>query len=127
MSAVSEPEDTWWDEDAGPIVRSFATTGGRTRPSRDDFNLITLIVAANTDAAYPGLEPEHLVILNLCATTPMSVAEISARLDLPVMVVKVLLGDLLDMGAVYTRAPIGLAQAPDIHVLQAVLDGIRRL
>ena len=124
---MSEPEESWWDADAGPVVRSFARSGGRTRPSRDEFNLITLIIAANTDTARHGLEPEHIVILRMCADTPLSVAEISARLDLPATVAKVLLGDLLDMGAIHTRAPIALAEAPEIHVLQAVLDGIRRL
>ncbi|WP_322974297.1 DUF742 domain-containing protein [Actinacidiphila epipremni] len=113
--------------DAGPIVRPFARTGGRTRPSRDEFNLITLIIAVPTDGVPRGLEPEHLVILRMCTGAPLSVAEISARLDLPVTVTKVLLGDLLDMGAVHTRAPIALAEAPEIHLLQAVLDGIRKL
>lgn len=124
---MSEPDDTWWDEDAGPIVRSFARTGGRTRPSRDEFNLITLIITADDRTDRPGLEPEHVGILRLCAGNPLSVAEISAKSDLPPTVVKVLLGDLLDMGAIHTRAPIALADAPDIHVLQAVLDGIRRI
>ncbi|MGW3570190.1 DUF742 domain-containing protein [Streptomyces sp. NPDC000941] len=124
---MSEPEESWWDVDAGPIVRSFARTGGRTRPTRDEFNLITLIIATNTDTARHGLEPEHIMILRMCTGTPLSVAEISARLDMPATVAKVLLGDLLDMGAIHTRAPIALAEAPEIHVLQAVLDGIRRL
>ncbi|HSA49949.1 MAG TPA: DUF742 domain-containing protein [Yinghuangia sp.] len=125
--APDNADDTWWDEDAGPVVRSFATTGGRTRPSRDEFNLITLIINAGEDDALPGLEPEHRSILRLCTGSPLSVAEISAKLNLPPTVVKVLLGDLLDMGAIRTRAPIALAEAPDIHVLQAVLDGIRRI
>ncbi|ADI05084.1 MULTISPECIES: DUF742 domain-containing protein [Streptomyces] len=124
---MSEPEESWWDVDAGPIVRSFARTGGRTRPTRDEFNLITLIIATNTDTARHGLEPEHIMILRMCTGAPLSVAEIAARLDMPATVAKVLLGDLLDMGAIHTRAPIALAEAPEIHVLQAVLDGIRRL
>lgn len=124
---MSGPEESWWDVDAGPVVRPFARTGGRTRPSRDEFNLITLIIAADTDSARHGLEPEHLVILGMCTSAPLSVAEISARLDLPVAVTKVLLGDLLDMGVILTRAPIALAEAPEIQLLQAVLDGIRKL
>jgi hypothetical protein len=124
---MSGPEESWWDVDAGPIVRSFARTGGRTRPSRDEFDLITLIVAASPDTARHGLEPEHIAILRMCAGPPLSVAEIAARLDMTVTVTKVLLGDLLYMGAIHTHAPIALAEAPDIHLLQAVLDGIRRL
>ncbi|CDR08675.1 DUF742 domain-containing protein [Streptomyces iranensis] len=124
---MSEPEESWWDVDAGPIVRSFARTGGRTRPSRDEVDLITLIVASSPDTARPGLEPEHIVILRMCTGAPLSVAEIAARLGMTVTVTKVLLGDLLDMRAIRTRAPVELAEAPDIHLLQAVLDGIRRL
>ncbi|MGO4431716.1 DUF742 domain-containing protein, partial [Streptomyces sp. MCAF7] len=85
------------------------------------------IIATNTDTARHGLEPEHIMILRMCTGNPLSVAEIAARLDMPATVAKVLLGDLLDMGAIHTRAPIALAEAPEIHVLQAVLDGIRRL
>ncbi|MGR6997352.1 DUF742 domain-containing protein [Yinghuangia aomiensis] len=60
----------------------------------------------------PGWEPEHTGILRLCTGRPLSVAEIAAKLDLPPTVVKVLLGDLLDLGAIHTRAPIALAEAP---------------
>jgi hypothetical protein len=38
-------DEIWLDEDAGPVVRHYAMTSGRTRPTRGEFDLITLIMA----------------------------------------------------------------------------------
>ncbi len=109
---------------AGPLVRPYTMTRGRTRPSTGPrLDLVTIVVAARTQGD-PGREPEHEAILRLCRR-PISVAEISARLDIPLTVVRVLLGDLLAEGDVRTRAT--MTRLPEKKVLQAVLDGIRRL
>jgi hypothetical protein len=52
----------------------------------------------------PNVWPEHLAILELCVR-PLSVAEISAKLRLPLVVIRVLLGDLLDEGLIAVRRP----------------------
>ncbi|WP_374058238.1 DUF742 domain-containing protein [Marinitenerispora sediminis] len=114
------------DAAAGPLVRPYAMTGGRTRPDRAELDMITVVVAARRPPDTVGLEPEHLAILDLC-TGPVSVAEVSAHLDIPLTVVKVLVSDLIARGAMLARAPLPTAQLPEKHVLQAVLDGIRRL
>lgn len=88
---------------SGRLVRPFTLTGGRTRPSRADFTLITTVTAADPQpetAARP--QPEHLRILRLCAR-PMAVAELAARLDLPVSVVVIMLCDLLEAGRITVR------------------------
>jgi hypothetical protein len=102
-------------------------TKGRTRPSTEGrgLDLITIVVAAR-DRVERVRDPELQAILALCRR-PISVAEISARLDIPLTVVKVLLGDLVAEGDVHTRAAMPAAQLPEKKVLQAVLDGIRRL
>lgn len=116
----------WFDEAAGPIVRPYTVTGGRTRTAREGLKLITLVVAVGHGrelvAPSPGLGPEHRRILSLCQN-PVSVAELAAGAELPVSVVKILLGDLLDRDLVMSRS----AAAPDLELLQAVIDGIRRL
>jgi len=118
-----EDNDRWFDEEAGPLVRPYAMTGGRTRSEQADLELITLVVASRRRHAEPdSMGPEYLRILTLCQN-PTSVAEISAQLELPLGVVKVLLGDLIDQKLVNFRA----ALTPDNEVLQAVLNGIRRL
>lgn len=111
---------------AGPLVRPYAMTHGRTRPSSDSFDLIALVVAADVPVSTEGLEPEHRMILNL-ARQPVSVAEISARADLPVGVVRILLDDLRVRGAVQVRSPMSTAKAPAKRVLRAAINGLRAL
>jgi Protein of unknown function (DUF742) len=122
-------ESEWLDEEAGPVVRPYALTRGRTRPqTREGFDLIAIIAAAATASfAPPGAGPEHLAILELCIR-PHSVAEISAKLRLPLGVVRVLLGDLLDHGLIVVRKPaVTNHQTPNEHVLKEVLHGLKAL
>jgi len=64
-------------------------------------------------------------LLALCRT-PTALVEVSARLDLPVAVIRVLLDDLLDNELVSVSPPAA-AGTPDARFLQAVIDGIRRI
>jgi len=57
----------------------------------------------------------------------VSVAEVAAAVNLPIVVVKVLLSDLIEEGDVFFRAPVHRTAARDRDVLTAVLDGLRRL
>jgi Protein of unknown function (DUF742) len=125
---VPEPPDTAWvDDEAGPVVRHYAMTQGRTRPIRGEFDLITVILAARAQAgADTGLGPEHTAIIGFCQN-PVSVAELATSLDLPIGTVRVLLGDLLDRGFIRTRSPVPAAQLPTERVFKAVLDGLRSL
>jgi hypothetical protein len=118
-------DGTWFDEAAGPLVRPYAMTRGRTSSSQQaDLEMITLVVAVGpiTRSQAQSLEPECLQILTICQH-PTSVAEISADLGLPLSVVKILIGDLIDRQLVMFRSAV----TPDIQVLQAVINGIRRL
>jgi hypothetical protein len=115
------------DGPSEPLVRPYTLTGGRTRPraAGPALDMITIVVACH-DREERHLEPEYTEILRLCHR-PISVAEVSARLDIPLTVVKVLLGDLVAEGDVRTRAALPVTRLPEKKVLQAVLDGIRRL
>ncbi|MEY9210983.1 DUF742 domain-containing protein [Thermobifida halotolerans] len=115
-----------WDDAPGPLVRPYTVTGGRTRSGQTRLDMISTVVASRREADTSLLQPEHLSILRLCRS-PMSVAEVAAHLDLPMTVVKVLLGDLVAKGFVLARAPMPRTEAPEMTLLQAVLDGIRRL
>ncbi len=63
-------------------------------------------------------QPEHTRILRLCAR-PMAVAELAARLDLPVSVVVIMLCDLLEAGRITVRPPRSVT-TPDPDLLQKV-------
>ena len=107
------------------LVRPHVITGGRAHPTRNIFDLVTLVTAARTQLA--GLSPEKRRVMALCQGGALSVAEVSAHLDLPVSVTKVLLSDLVDSGHIVlvTRASAAEPELPDDRLLREVLDGLR--
>jgi len=120
-------EDQWLDEDAGPVVRPYALTRGRTRPTGEALDLIALVTAVRGVEVNPtGLDPEHLALLRMCRL-PASVADLAADLDLPLGVVQVLLADLRARSLISVHHPTLPAQLPDPRILREVADGLRRL
>jgi hypothetical protein len=127
-----EPGSQWYDGEAGPLVRPYAMTGGRTQPGPTGvhFDLIALV---SLDPAAPAVDddialgPEHRTLIELCRTETQSVAELAADADLPVGVVRVLLGDLLELGCVTVSRPVPPAQLPDERILREVIAGLRAL
>lgn len=112
--------------DAGPVVRPYALTAGRTRPSGPAIDLVALVCALGSE---PGsefeLEHEHRRLLQLCQR-PVSVADLAATLDLPLGVIRILVADLRERGYVRVKAPssIGLN---DMRILKEVADALRKL
>jgi Protein of unknown function (DUF742) len=107
--------------------RLYTVTGGRSRTDESSIDLVTLIVSECDPTT--GMQSEYVKIISMC-THPMSVAEISAELQLPVSVVKILLCDLLDTGQVTARHPTAApakAELPDPSTLKQVLVGLRKL
>lgn len=121
------PRDRWLDGDAGPVVRPYALTGGRTRHGGERFDLVATVTRTRALIPHPSmLEPEHLAILSM-ARRPVTVADLASGLDLPVGVVRILLADLRDFGLIVIRPPVNGTQRHDEHILREVLDGLRRL
>ncbi|NYI08356.1 DUF742 domain-containing protein [Allostreptomyces psammosilenae] len=124
--ATAEDDDAWFDDEAGPLIRTYAITGGRTAPTRDNsFTLITLIATVEGGSS-AGLPPEQASIVEMCRW-PRAVAEVAATVNLPVSATKILLSDLLDAGLITARAPVSVARRPDVSLLQAVINGLQRL
>lgn len=131
--------DRWFDDAAGPVVRPYAMTRGRTRSNAEaaQLDLIAVVIAqhADTGGASPledelsdhTLAPEHIDIVELCRREPQSVAELAAGLDVPVGVVRVLIGDLLDAELVRVSRPVPPAELPDESILREVINGLRAL
>ncbi|MFF8846398.1 DUF742 domain-containing protein [Streptomyces sp. NPDC015127] len=123
------PDARWSEEgQAGRHVRPYAITGGRTRHSQHSFALITLVVTRSLDdSGHEPLEPEAAEILSLCRDRAVAVAEIAAHLDLPVSVVKVLCGDLLNDSLILVQAPPSETDKPSVELIERVMDAIRQL
>jgi hypothetical protein len=117
----------WFDDAAGPLVRPYAVTRGRTMGAGHDLDMLTLVVTSIPAPPLRRAEPEYADIVRLCRT-PQSVAEVSATLYLPLAVTKILVGDLISEGHLIFRAPTQAdAGAGDLNILRAVLEGIRKL
>lgn len=120
-------DEEWFDEDAGPVVRPYAVTGGRTRPTNRALELVALVTTTpHGRLATPTLDPEQRAISLLCQRV-QSIVEISARLNLPVGVARVLVGDMLDAGLVTVNRPARPADRPSIALIEKVLDGLQAL
>ncbi|MFE7561465.1 DUF742 domain-containing protein [Kitasatospora sp. NPDC057500] len=112
-----------WGEEAPE--RFYVITRGHTQPvGRPELDLVTLIVARADPA--PSMPPEHAAILHLCGS-PLSVAEVSAYLRLPVSAVTLLLADLVAEERVEARDCVPAALLPDRALLEAVMHGLQRL
>ncbi|KUJ67697.1 hypothetical protein ACZ90_25890 [Streptomyces albus subsp. albus] len=110
--------------EGGPERLYVVSTGRGTRAARPELDLVTLIVARGEPG--PDCRPEQAAILHMC-NYPLSVAEISAYLHLPVSTVTLILADLLDSGRIEARAPLPAAALPDIEILEAVMHGLQNL
>ncbi|MEK8169639.1 DUF742 domain-containing protein [Streptomyces sp. M19] len=102
----------------------MVTAGRASESERAPVELVTLVVARHEPG--PDLLPERAAVLRMCRF-PLSVAEISAYLVLPVSTVTVLVADLLEENLVQVRAPVPPASLPDPELLQAVMHGLQNL
>ncbi|PZT69995.1 DUF742 domain-containing protein [Streptomyces sp. SW4] len=131
MSADGQGRNHWFDDEAGPVVRPYAMTRGRTTSTAQHrLDLIAVVVAepgADDPEADASLSPEHVDIVGLCRDAPQSVAELAAELDLPVGVVRVLVGDLVEAELVHVNRPVPPAELPDESILRDVINGLRAL
>jgi hypothetical protein len=117
----------WLDNDAGPIVRPYAMTGGRVAPGDGGFDLVAFVVATVSEQApEASLQPEHHAII-AAAWEPVSVVELASTLDLSIGVIRVLLGDLRSAGLISLYEPPAARQPHDVDVLKAVVNGLRAL
>ncbi|ROO87928.1 uncharacterized protein DUF742 [Actinocorallia herbida] len=123
---MDPPEEHWLEEDSGPIVRPFAVVQGRIPSTGDLFDLITVVRATGLAGDPSLLEPEHMAILRRCAR-PIPVVDLSYELNLPLGVMRVLLGDLRTQGLISTGAPPSRHGRPGNDLLREVISGLRRL
>jgi len=122
------------DEPTGALVRPYAVTRGRTRP-RLEIALEALVEttvrgrsAGVSNSGQGGRE--HQNIAALCDGRLQSLAEIAARMQLPLGVARVLIADMATDGLVAVYEPASLEDANDAvgtELLERVLSGLRRL
>ena len=121
------PTQPWTPDDDAPaarVVRPYTLTGGRTSPK------VELPFEATLRREGGGSEPAdaNLVrILEVC--DKRSVAEVSAHVHMPIGVVRVLLGDLVEQGHVRVQATLTEDSSQDERreLIERTLRGLRTL
>ena len=123
----SEDQQDNRQQEPGRLVRPYYMTGGRTRPAHDDLEWETLVSTTALGETSPKVGGvERRAIVSLCRDL-LSIAEVSARLDLPLGVARVLVGDMADQGFLILYRPSSDAGRPDLALLQRVLYGLHQL
>jgi len=107
-------------------VRPYAMTGGRTRPTHDDLEIEALVSTTSVGEQTPKLTVEQRAIAALCHDL-LSIAEMSARLHLPLGVTRVLVGDMADLSLVMVYRPAQAGDRPARALLERVLYGLRTI
>jgi peroxiredoxin Q/BCP len=131
--AKDAPVSDWFTEpetaDEPSLVRPYTLTAGRI-DSGIDLALEAPIEAVNTNAKPPSW-PRNDVrgqILTWCAHS-ISVAELAARLSLPLGATRFLVDDLVTQGYLRVRAPLGDSMSIDerLDLITRTLVGLRAL
>jgi hypothetical protein len=108
-------------------IRPYAVTGGRTRSKGEQIPIEALVSVIGVPAV--SLSTEKSRIVELALTQYLSIAELSAHMHLPVGVVRVLVGDLVEEGHARVHGAVASNYNPaaTLSVLESVLDGISAL
>ena len=108
---------------AARFVRPYTITAGRTQATVDLPMEATL--RRQPKDVDPGLSAGALRILGMCDTR--SVAEVSALVNMPIGVVRVLLSDLVEQGNVSVQATITENSSRDerLELIERTLRGLR--
>jgi hypothetical protein len=114
------------DDGATKLVRPYTVTGGRTQ-SRFQLAIEALVTATVLEPRdLSVLAPECQAILQFCRDW-RSVAEVSAVLRLPLGVARILIADMSADGLVRIHQRDDSEGRPDLHLLERVLSGLRKI
>ena len=110
---------------AARFVRPYTITAGRTKSAVDLPVEATLRQQPALPGAVADLAAGAQRVLSLC--DQKSVAEVSALASMPIGVVRVLLGDLVEQGLVEVQATITESSSKDerIELIERTLRGLR--
>jgi Protein of unknown function (DUF742) len=108
------------------VVRPYAITGGRTLENRDELEVEALVTTTSLGVTSRGLGFEWRTIALLCRDV-VSIAEVSAKLKLPLGVVRLLVAEMAGQGLVEIHRPAQVGDRPDLALLERVLYGLRHI
>jgi hypothetical protein len=108
------------------MVRPYTPADGKATPSRRSLDLATILIA-DRNKPLRGLDAHAYRVMEHCLPGTLSVAEVSADLQLPGAVTRVLVSRLVDSGHLIARNPVPAAQQHDRNLLERILSGLHKL
>lgn len=111
-------------EEGDEVVRSFMLTRGRTRSNAKELPLETLVSAPRADQLnLRSLRPEQRSIVEL-VSSPMSLAEVSAHLDLPLRTVIVMGSEMVAAGALVAEATVEVVDSTFLTKIRSAFQSL---
>lgn len=124
-------DEHWYEDETGPMVRPYTVTRGRTRPSgAHAIDLMSQVSAVEADAPGPDVDHARAALLDLVRQGRRPVVELAADADLPLTVLRVLLGDLAEAGLIRIDAPRRFpagGPAADPALLREIVERLRQI
>ncbi|MDQ0378509.1 DUF742 domain-containing protein [Amycolatopsis thermophila] len=115
------------DEENRLRVRPYVLTKGRTHSAYE--LAIETLVSVRADAKWtgPALNAEYQPVRAI-VDSPRSLAEVAARMSIPLGVARVLLSDMAELGLLHIHGIERTAEGrPPLELMKRVLDGLQRL
>ncbi len=120
--------DDWDDEiileDVMPSTRPYVVTGGNTRPE-GAVAIETLVETVPAEAM--GLRFEKERVAQLASSAPLSVAELSAHLKMPIGTTMVLVGELIGTGTLRSHQTSTSSDLSDLNIMTRIINRVREL
>lgn len=112
--------------EAHEAFRPYLLTGGRTGGGAAGVGIETVLVRDTGAAAHHVAGSAELARIVAACDAPVAVAEVAARVNLPVGVVQVLAGDLVSAG-VLLRSSSTTSLADDVVFIERLIQGVASL
>lgn len=120
--------DDWDDEiileDEMPTTRPYVVTGGNTEV-QGSVAIETLV--ETVPASAEGLRFEKQQLAKLAAGSPLSVAELSAHLRMPIGTTMVLVGELIGSGTLRSHQTSASSDLSDLNIMTRIINRVREL
>lgn len=120
--------DDWDDEvileDAAPSIRPYLVSRGNTQPQAD---IAIEMLVETVPASAKGLRFEKQQLAQLAASSPLSVAELSAHLKMPIGTTMVLVGELIDTGTLRSHQTSTSSDLSNLNIMNRIIERVREL
>jgi hypothetical protein len=123
----SNESDDGHEENTTDNHRPYLLTGGRTGGGASGIGIETLLVRdTSVIPRQTSWSPEMSKIIAACDSA-VAVAEVAARIGLPIGVVQVLAGDLVTSGVLLRSMQPSTSLADDVLFIERLINGVAAL